>query len=125
ARLAQQAAPGSTVGTGPWPGPAQQAGDLRVGGPCRGAAGTRPGRGRRRSEMRKVGIYYAFWTHEWEADFLPFVPKVKELGFDQLEVNGGTIAEMKPADRATLAGAAREAGLRLSYGIGLPAQYDV
>src|SRR5882672_1166264 len=31
----------------------------------------------RRSEMRKVGIYYAFWTHEWEADFLPFVPKVK------------------------------------------------
>ena len=21
---------------------------------------------------RKVGIYYAFWTHEGEADFLPF-----------------------------------------------------
>ena len=75
--------------------------------------------------MRKVGIYYAFWTHEWEADFLPFVPKVKELGFDQLEVNAGTITDMKPADRATLAGAARDAALRLSYGIGLPAQYDV
>ena len=75
--------------------------------------------------MRKVGIYYAFWTHEWEADFLPFVPKVKELGFDQLEVNAGTVTDMKPADRATLAGAARDAGLRLSYGIGLPAQYDV
>src|SRR3989441_735177 len=75
--------------------------------------------------MRKVGIYYAFWTHEWEADFLPFVPKVKELGFDQLEVNGGTVSDMKPADRATLAGAARDAALRLSYGIGLPAQYDV
>ena len=75
--------------------------------------------------MRKVGIYYAFWTHEWDADFLPFVPKVKALGFDQLEVNGGTIAAMAPAERARLAGAAREAGLKLSYGIGLPAEYDV
>jgi D-psicose/D-tagatose/L-ribulose 3-epimerase len=75
--------------------------------------------------MRKVGIYYAFWTHDWDADFLPFVPKVRALGFDQLEVNGGTIAVMAPAERARLAGAAREAGLTLSYGIGLPARYDV
>src|SRR5439155_25171482 len=59
------------------------------------------------------------------ADFLPFVTKVKEPGFDQLEVNAGTVTDMKPADRATLAGAAHDAGLRLSYGIGLPAQYDV
>jgi len=75
--------------------------------------------------MRKVGIYYAFWTHEWEADFLPFVPKVKGLGFDQLEVNGGTIATMAAGERARLAGLARDAGLTLSYGIGLPARYDV
>jgi D-psicose/D-tagatose/L-ribulose 3-epimerase len=75
--------------------------------------------------MRKVGIYYAFWTHEWDADFLPFVPRVKGLGFDQLEVNGGTIATMAPDQRSRLAGAARDAGLVLSYGIGLPAQYDV
>ncbi len=75
--------------------------------------------------MRKVGIYYAFWTHEWDADFLPFVPKVKALGFDQLEVNGGTVAAMAPKERAALAGAARDAGIRLSYGIGLPARYDV
>jgi D-psicose/D-tagatose/L-ribulose 3-epimerase len=75
--------------------------------------------------MRTVGIYYAFWTHQWDADFLPFVPKVKKLGFDLLEVNGGTIAKMNAADRDRLAGAARDAGLKLSYGIGLPAEYDV
>ncbi len=74
--------------------------------------------------MRKVGIYYAFWTHEWDADFLPFVPKVKRLGFDQLEVNGGTIVKMSAAERDRLAGAARDAGLALSFGIGLTAQND-
>jgi D-psicose/D-tagatose/L-ribulose 3-epimerase len=75
--------------------------------------------------MRKVGIYYAFWTHEWDADFLPFVPKVKKLGFDQLEVNGGTVATMSRAERDRLSGVARDEGLTLSYGIGLPEQYDV
>lgn len=74
--------------------------------------------------MRKVGIYYAFWTHEWDVDFLPFVPKVKALGFDQLEVNGGTIVKMRAAERDRLAGTARDAGLKLSFGIGLPAQHD-
>ncbi len=75
--------------------------------------------------MRSVGIYYAFWTHEWEAEFLPFVPKVKALGFDQLEVNGGTIARMSAGERAALASAARDQGVRLSYGIGLPADLDL
>ena len=37
----------------------------------------------------KVGIYYAYWTHDWDADFHPFVDKVAGLGFDVLEVNAG------------------------------------
>jgi D-psicose/D-tagatose/L-ribulose 3-epimerase len=75
--------------------------------------------------MRKVGIYYGFWTHEWEADFAPFVPKVKALGFDQLEVNGGSIARMSSAERQALATLARDQGVALSYGIGLTAAHDV
>jgi len=74
---------------------------------------------------RKVGIYYAFWTHEWEADFLPFVPKVRGLGFDQLEVGGIGLMKLAPAQRQALAAAARDAGLTLSYGIGLPTDRDV
>ncbi len=44
--------------------------------------------------MRKVGIYYAYWTHEWGVDFLPFVKKVKRLGFEILEINGGTLVSV-------------------------------
>src|SRR2546430_2386565 len=72
--------------------------------------------------MRQVGIYYAFWTHQWGGDFLPLVPKGKELGVGQLEGNGGTGSGMEPAEPAPAAG---DAALRLPYGIGLPAQYDV
>ena len=76
--------------------------------------------------MRKVGIYYAFWTTEWEADFLPYVAKVKGLGFDQLEVHTNPLVDkMDEQGRQTLAGAARDAGLTLSFGIGLGHHNDV
>jgi D-psicose/D-tagatose/L-ribulose 3-epimerase len=75
--------------------------------------------------MRKVGIYYAFWTHEWDVDFKPFIKKVGKLGFDQLELNGGTIVEMDPKKQRELKSMADDENLALSYGIGLQKQYDV
>ena len=32
------------------------------------------------------GIYYAYWEKEWGGDFIPYIRKVKKLGFDILEV---------------------------------------
>ena len=32
------------------------------------------------------GIYNAYWTHEWSADYESYIPKVKDLGFDVLEI---------------------------------------
>ncbi|HUV09192.1 MAG TPA: hypothetical protein VMX75_15765 [Spirochaetia bacterium] len=72
--------------------------------------------------MRKVGIYYAFWTHEWDVDFIPFAKMVKELGFDILEVNGGTVTAMNSIKRRRLRYEARERGIELSYGIELQKQ---
>ncbi|MDL2254513.1 sugar phosphate isomerase/epimerase [Ruminococcaceae bacterium OttesenSCG-928-I18] len=34
----------------------------------------------------KYGIYYAYWEKEWGGDYLPYIQKVKDLGFDVLEV---------------------------------------
>jgi D-psicose/D-tagatose/L-ribulose 3-epimerase len=75
--------------------------------------------------MNKVGIYYAYWTHAWDADFHPFIDKVARLGFDQLEVNGGTIARMTPDQRQRLRAHADAAQVALSYCIGLPHDYDI
>jgi D-psicose/D-tagatose/L-ribulose 3-epimerase len=75
--------------------------------------------------MNRFGIYYAFWTRDWDADFLPYVDKVSALGFDILEVNGGTIARMSSEERRTLKARAAEKHLELSYCIGLTADHDV
>lgn len=75
--------------------------------------------------MNKIGIYYAYWTHEWDADFHPFVDKVADLGFDLLEVNAGTVARMSAAERRSLKAHADDRGIALSYCIGLPHEYDV
>ena len=75
--------------------------------------------------MNKIGIYYAYWTHEWDADFHPFIDKVAGLGFDLLEVNGGTVARMSVQERQRLKAHADAAQVALSYCIGLPQEYDI
>lgn len=72
-----------------------------------------------------VGIYYAYWEKEWNADFLPYIKKVKNLGFDVLEINAGAVVDMTATERKTLADAAKAEGVKLTYCIGLPAKYDV
>ncbi|HZZ18850.1 MAG TPA: sugar phosphate isomerase/epimerase family protein [Opitutaceae bacterium] len=75
--------------------------------------------------MNKIGIYYAYWTHNWDADFVPYIAKVKRLGFDILEVNAGTVARMSTAQRTRLKTAAEKARVELTYCIGLPKEYDI
>ncbi len=75
--------------------------------------------------MSKIGIYYAYWTHDWDADFHPFVDKVADLGFDVLEVNAGTIANMTSEERSSLRAHAEDKAIALSHCIGLPKPYDI
>lgn len=74
--------------------------------------------------MNKIGIYYAYWTHDWDADFHPFIDKVAELGFDVLEVNAGTIANTTSEERQSLKAHADDKNIILSHCIGLPQKYD-
>ena len=75
--------------------------------------------------MRKLGIFYAYWTHDWDVDFIPYIKKTKRLGFDIVELNGGTIATMNTDDRKKLKDEAEREGMELTFGIGLKKQYDV
>jgi len=75
--------------------------------------------------MNPVGIYYAYWTQNWDADFVPFMQKVKGLGFDFLEVNAGTVTRMNSAQRDRLKKAALDAGIELTYCIGLTREFDL
>ncbi|HUX14218.1 MAG TPA: sugar phosphate isomerase/epimerase [Spirochaetia bacterium] len=75
--------------------------------------------------MNRIGIYYAYWTRDWDADFLPFVARVKRLGFGALEVNAGTVARMTDEARKRLVDEAASQDIELSYCVGLPHEFDV
>jgi D-psicose/D-tagatose/L-ribulose 3-epimerase len=74
--------------------------------------------------MNKIGIYYAYWTHDWDADFHPYIDKAADLGFDILEINAGTVAAMTAQERRSLIDHAVGRGISLSYCIGLQKQHD-
>ncbi len=75
--------------------------------------------------MNKIGIYYAYWTSNWNVDFHPYIDKASDAGFDVLEVNAGTVADMNSSERKALLSHASDRGLRLSFVIGLPKPYDI
>jgi len=73
----------------------------------------------------KFGIYYAYWTHDWGADFLPYIPKVKKLGFNILEVNAGSIARLTKKEREKLRKTASDNGIILTSVVGLKKEFDI
>jgi D-psicose/D-tagatose/L-ribulose 3-epimerase len=75
--------------------------------------------------MNPVGIHFGYWTQYWEVDPLPFVARAQKCGFDVLEVRAQKIARMSASERDTLKGAAADAGLGLTYSIGLTADMDM
>ena len=75
--------------------------------------------------MNPVGIHFGYWTQYWDVDQLPFVEKARKTGFDVLEVRAQKIARMSQAELDTLKSAAADAGLELTYSIGMTEDMDM
>jgi D-psicose/D-tagatose/L-ribulose 3-epimerase len=75
--------------------------------------------------MNKIGILYAYWTRNWTVDFVPYVDKTADLGFDVLEVHAGVVTNMTPAERKKLKDHANKRKIDLCYCIGLTPEYDL
>jgi len=75
--------------------------------------------------MNPIGMHYGYWTQYWGSEPLQFVKRAKKCGFDILEVNAPKVARMSDAQRDVLKGAIAEAGLSLTYSIGMTADMDL
>ena len=75
--------------------------------------------------MNPIGIHYGYWTQDWNVDFVPFTSRAKHLGFDVLEVNAGTVARLSVPERDRLKKAADDAGIKMTYCIGLTPDLDL
>jgi len=70
-------------------------------------------------------MHYGYWTQYWGSEPLQFVQRAKKCGFDILEVNAPKVTLMSDAERDVLRGAVADAGLSLTYSIGMTADMDL
>ena len=73
----------------------------------------------------KYGIYYAYWEKEWGGDFIPYIKKVKALGFDILEVACGDFHNQSDAFFHALRDAAKANQIILTGGYGPRAEHNL
>ena len=73
----------------------------------------------------KFGLLYAYWTNMWSGDYIYYSKKVKELGFDVLEISAGDLLKMSDDEIDELKAVAKELDLEISSNIGPPKKYDV
>ncbi|MFZ1382323.1 MAG: sugar phosphate isomerase/epimerase family protein [Scrofimicrobium sp.] len=73
----------------------------------------------------KYGIYYAYWEREWGGDFIPYVKRVKDLGFDVLEVACGDFQNQPKSHFEELGAAARAEGIQLTGGYGPRPEHNI
>ena len=73
----------------------------------------------------KYGIYYSYWEKEWRADYIPYVKKVKDLGFDILEVGCHHFLDMDDDFLMKLKAEAEAQGIILTGGYGPDAAHDI
>lgn len=73
----------------------------------------------------KFGTLYAYWTNQWGGDYIQYAKKVKDIGFDILEISADDLLKMSDGEIGRLKAAAKELELEISSNIGPPKQYDV
>ncbi|MEI6579099.1 MAG: sugar phosphate isomerase/epimerase family protein [Eubacteriales bacterium] len=73
----------------------------------------------------KYGIYYAYWEDEWSADYIPYIKKVENLGFDILEIACTPIPAYSNAKLAEIKACAAEYGITLTGGHGPSAKHNI
>ena len=73
----------------------------------------------------KYGIYYAYWEKTWDADQLPYIKKVKSLGFDILEIGCGMLKHMTDGQLAEFRKEAEGEGVLLTAGYGPSAEENL
>ena len=75
--------------------------------------------------IMKHGIYYAYWEHEWAADYVPYIDKAADLGFDILEIGCAPLPEYTPEQIRRLKAHAAERNIILTGGYGPVAAHNI
>ena len=71
------------------------------------------------------GIYYAYWEHEWNGNYLHYIKKAASLGFDILVIAAGPLPEYTGEELRELKRCAEENQIRLTVGYGPSPEHNI
>ena len=75
--------------------------------------------------MNKLGIFVNFWEKSWTINYPYYIDKVARLGYDILEFQAQPLLEIDNDKLRAIKKHADDAGIKLSYSLGLNPKYDV
>ena len=75
--------------------------------------------------MNKLGIFVNFWEKSWTINYPYYIDTVARLGYDILEFQAQPLLEMSDEECRAIRRRADDAGIKLSYSLGLNPKYDV
>lgn len=73
----------------------------------------------------KFGTLYAYWTHEWVADYFEIADKCKTAGFDVMEIGASHLLDMSDAEIEKLRDYCKKLNLEISCNLGPPKNKDI
>lgn len=73
----------------------------------------------------KFGTLYAYWTREWQADYIKLADKCKKAGFDVIEIGAGHLLEMSDTELSQVRDHCKELGLTISCNLGPPPDKNI
>lgn len=65
--------------------------------------------------MNKVGVHYAYWNHDWKADFVQVLKKAHSLGYEAVDFDTVDLMAATPEYRKEVRHVAEELGLTLAF----------
>lgn len=75
--------------------------------------------------MNKLGIFVNLWEQGWKIDYPYYIDKVARIGFDILEFQAQPLLDMSDDECRKIKKYADDAGVELSYSLGLNKLYDI
>ncbi len=75
--------------------------------------------------MNDIGIYYAYWLENMEADVIPYINKAGDLGFDILEIYAATLDDKSDDYLTRVKETAEENDIELTFSLGMRKDRDI
>lgn len=73
----------------------------------------------------KFGTLYAYWTHEWVADYFKIADKCRKVGFDVMEIGASHLLDMSDGEIEKLRDYCKDLNLEISCNLGPPKSKDI